>query len=158
MSNIMSVNFKAVKEVPSRIKMLSDVGRMKTYLMRSWLMLTGLLRCHLVPGLFHQLVFHAAILGFRDTVHQPYISTCFCGKLLLPLFLYFYEVQASIQPATTIPRLYGQHYHAVRLCKTVVPEPPHTLYCKYHVQELFMRLLQLNKYFEFKKLVGHQRP
>ena len=51
-------------------------------------MLTGLLHCHgidlLVPGLFHQLVYHAATSGIRDTIHHPYIFTCFEGNILYP--------------------------------------------------------------------------
>ena len=51
-------------------------------------MLTGLLHCHRTPPcswtFSTSLFLHAATSSIRETIHHPYIATCFCGK-------YFYS-------------------------------------------------------------------
>ena len=56
----------------------------------------------LVSEVFYWLVFNAIATTyvFRDTVRHSYISTSFVKMLLLPLFLYFYRVQAACEMNT----------------------------------------------------------
>ena len=85
------------------IKMLPDVGMVKGYP-----------KCFLKAANVHWVVtltrntpcswtfstswfFHAATSGITDTVHHPYISTCFCGKhFYAPYSIEFTHVYIAI--------------------------------------------------------------
>ena len=87
---------------PSRIKMLPDVGMVKVYpkcVLKAanvdWVVtLTRNTPCSWTFST--SWFFHAATSGIRDTVHHPYISTCFSGKhFYTPCFFTFYGAQAA---------------------------------------------------------------
>ena len=90
--------------------MLPDVGMVKTYSKCPEAGMNVDLGCYhvikyipfLVPEVFYWLIFNAIATTyvFRDTVHHSYISTSFVGTSLLPLFLYFYGVQAACEMNT----------------------------------------------------------
>ena len=92
------------------IKMLPDVGMVKTYPKCPEAGMNVDLGCYnvmnnipfLVPEVFYWSIFNATATTyvFRDTVRHSYISTSFVKMLLLPLFLFFYRVQAACEMNT----------------------------------------------------------
>ena len=90
--------------------MLPDLGMVKTYPKCPEASMNVDLGCYnvikyihfLVPEVFYWLIVNAITITyvFRDTVRHSYISTSFVKMLLLPLFLYFYRVQAACEMNT----------------------------------------------------------
>ena len=94
---------------PSCIKMLPDVGMVKMYpkcVLKAanvdWVVTQSLNTPPCSWTFFISWSFHAATSGIRDTVHHPYISTCFCGKhFYAPCFFTFYGAQAAWRHVST---------------------------------------------------------
>ena len=126
----------------SRMKMLPDVGMAKTYPKRleagDWW--PWLFECHGIPDPC------SWTFSTSWTVHHPYISTCFCGKLFTTLVsVLFTECKlVYIQPTNQLPPSLQHWLHeaAVSHCtlyserlainsariKNSRPFPPHRIF------------------------------
>ena len=69
-------------------------------------MLTGLLHCHGTPPcswtFSTSLFVHAATSSIRDTIHHPYISTCFCGKHFYSPYIYHHPRLCLLLPIAVV--------------------------------------------------------
>ena len=84
------------------------------------------------------MIWHAAIYPWSSRhATSLHLYVLLWKTIFLPL--YFYGVQAGIQP-TPSSLLHRQHYCAVCGCETAMPEPPHTVYCN-----MFLQISQINK-------------